>query len=66
MSEVVVTMKRLDTFWRHSNCNLCTKMQVARAVIATKLLYGLETAQLGEGSIKKLEILQLRIIRKRY
>ena len=39
-------------------------MQVARAVIATKLLYGLESAQLGEGAIRRLETLQLKLIRK--
>ena len=40
------TWKRLDLFWLHSTCSTEQKLQVYNAVITSKLLYGLETAQL--------------------
>ena len=40
------TLKRLDLYWRHSNCPTRTKLIAADAVIRAKLMYGIESAQL--------------------
>ena len=46
LANTMATMKKLDLFWRHSNCGIATKIHVAEAVLRAKLLYGLESAQL--------------------
>ena len=57
-------MRRLDQFWLHSNCPVKVKLIAADAVLRAKLLYGLDSAQLGEGELKRMEIMQLKILRK--
>ena len=49
----MATMKKLDLFWRHSNCGIATKIHVAEAVLRAKLLYGLESAQLIPSVLKQ-------------
>ena len=38
-SNTMTTIKMLDTWWRHSDCGTALKIQVADAVIRSKLLY---------------------------
>ena len=57
-------MKKLDAFWRHSDCTVTTKIQVADAVLRAKLLYGMESAQLTPAVVKRLETFQLKVLRK--
>jgi len=57
-------MKKLDLFWRHSNCPVHIKVYTADAVLRSKLLYGLESAQLIPSVLKKLETFQLKVLRK--
>ena len=57
-------MKKLDLFWRHSDCPVHVKVYTADAVLRSKLLYGLESAQLLPPVQKKLEIFQLKVLRK--
>ena len=57
-------MKRLDKNWIHSNCPIRKKLITADAVIRAKLLYGLDSAQLNEPQLKRLDIFQLKVIRK--
>ena len=56
-------MKRLDLFWRHSDCPIHMKVYTADAVLRSKLLYGLESAQLIPSVLKSLETFQLKVLR---
>ena len=40
------TLKSLDIFWRHSDCPKRLKLLVQDAVVRSKLVYGLESAEL--------------------
>ena len=51
-------------FWRHSNCQAAFKLRVLDAVIRSKLVYGLETAQLNDSHLSKLDVFQLKGLRK--
>ena len=57
-------MRKLDIFWRHSDCPTYIKVYTADAVLRSKLLYGLESAQLIPSVLKKLETFQLQVLRK--
>ena len=63
-SNTMATMKKLDLFWRHSNCDVAIKVYTADAILRSKLLYGLESAQLIPSVAKKMETLQLKVLRK--
>ena len=58
------TLKRLDTFWRNSNCPIAFKIIALDAVIKTKVLYGLDSMQLNEPELKRLEKIHLQAMRK--
>ena len=60
----MAVMKKLDLFWRHSDCPVHIKVYTADAVLRSKLLYGLESAQLIPSVLKKLETFQLKVLRK--
>ena len=60
----MATMKKLDIFWRHSNCDIAVKVYTADAILRAKLLYGLESAQLIPSVAKRMETLQLKVFRK--
>ena len=45
-------MKKLDLFWRHSDCPIHIKVYTADAELRSKLLYGLESAQLIQSVLK--------------
>ena len=64
IKNTMITMKSLDLFWRHSNCGTAIKVYVADAVIRSKLLYGLESAELIPSVLKRLETIQLKVLRK--
>ena len=58
------TLKRLDLFWRHSDCPTKFKLLVQDAVIRSKLLYGLESAEIKDSTVKRLDTFQLKGLRK--
>ena len=60
----MATMNKLDLFWRHSDCPAHVKVYTADAVLRSKLLYGLESAQLIPSVLNKLETFQLKAFRK--
>ena len=60
----MVTLKKIDLFWRHSNCSNAIKVQTADAVLRSKLLYGIESTQLIPSMLKRLETFQLKVLRK--
>ena len=63
-SHTMATMKKLDLFWRHSNCDIAVKVYTADAILRAKLLYGLESAQLIPSVAKRMETLLLKVLRK--
>ena len=60
----MAVMKKLDLFWRHSDCPTHIKVYTADAVLRSKLLYGIESAQLIPSVLKTLETFQLKVLRK--
>ena len=64
LSKAYVTLQKLDLFWRHSSCPKKFKIIVLNAVLRTKIMYGIDSAQLNEGELKKLDQFQLKGLRK--
>ena len=64
LSVCMTTLRRLDLFWRHSDCPKRFKLLAHDAVIRSKLLYGLETAQTNTAELAKLNAFQLKGLRK--
>ena len=64
IANCMATLNKLQRFWKHSNCPLRFKIIVQDAVIRTKLLYGLESAELTDGALNKLDVFQLKGLRK--
>ena len=61
---MMVIRKSLDLFCRHRNCHAGIKIHVADAVLRSKLLYGLEPAELIPSVLKQIEKLQLQVRRQ--
>ena len=53
MSEVYVVWKKLEIFWKHSNCSTRQKIIVYDSIIRSKLIYGMEGAQINDHIKKK-------------
>ena len=49
-----MTWKKLEDYWKHSDCPLREKLIVHDAVIRSKLMYGLESAHLTETLKEKM------------
>ena len=64
IADCMATLKKLDKFWLHSSCPDSFKISVQDAVIRSKLLYGLEPAELKQPELNKLDGLQLKGLRK--
>lgn len=64
ISNAAVTMKKLDLFWHHSSCPAKFKIRVIDSVLRSKVLYGMESAQINEPDLKRLETFQLKTLRK--
>ena len=57
-------LKNLDIFWRHCDVNIGFKISVLDAVIKSKLLYGIDSAQLTTSNQREIEVVQLKGLRK--
>ena len=57
-------MQRLHLFWRKSNCPNKFKIIALDAVVKSKLIYGIDSLQLNEPELKKLEKNHLQAMRK--
>ena len=64
IAECMATLKRLDLFWGQSTCTKQFKLQVFNAVIRSKLVYGLESIQLNETALTKMNVFQLKGLRQ--
>ena len=60
----MAVLKKLDLFWRHCDVRVGFKITVMDAVIRAKLLYGMDSAQLTPANQRRLEVLQLKGLRK--
>jgi hypothetical protein len=64
ISNCMAIMKKMDLFWRHSDCPVRLKLTTLDAVIRSKLLYGLDAVNLKEPEKKRLDAFQLKGLRK--
>ena len=64
VQQVIITWKRLHVYWRATNASKKWQLLAYDAIIKSKLLYGLETAQVGQGDLKKIDAFQLRGLRQ--
>ena len=62
--EAMGILKRMHQFWRHSNCNLRFKLTVIQAVLFSKILFGLESAELTPSAQSSLDVFHLKCLRK--
>ena len=62
--EAMTVLKKMHTFWRHSNCKIQFKLTVIQAILYSKILYGLESAELNPTALKALDVFQLKCLRK--
>ena len=51
-SECFLTWEKLETLWKHSDCDAKTKIRIFDAVIRSKLMYGLESLQINDAQKK--------------
>jgi hypothetical protein len=64
MQQVTITWKRLQTYWKATNASKRWQLLAYDAIIKSKLLYGLETAQVGKAELKRIDAFQIRGIRQ--
>ena len=58
------TWMQLHVYWEATNASNKWKLIIYDAIVRRKLLYGLETVQLTQGILKKLDVFQLKGLRK--
>ena len=64
ISQCMVILKKLDNFWNNHNCNNKFKIQVFDAVIRSKLVYSMESLEIPQGVLSKMNTFQLKGLRK--
>ena len=64
ISACYLTWKRLETFWKHSDCSIRLKLSVYDAVVRSKLIYGLESVQVNDSLKAKIDAFQLKGLRQ--
>ena len=64
IAKCMTILKRLDVFWKHCKLKTSFKITVFDAVIRAKLLYGIESAQLTPSHQRRIEVFQLKGLRK--
>ena len=64
ISTCFATLQKMHFFWRKANCPAKFKLTVFDAVIRAKLVYGLDVMYLPQVIINRLNVLQLKGLRK--
>ena len=54
----------MHVFWRHSNYNLKHRLVVTQSILFSKILFGLESAELTTGALRSLDTFHLKCLRK--
>ena len=55
---------RLHAYWKATNANKKWQLIIFDAIVRSKLLYGLETVHLTQSMARKLDVFQLKGLRK--
>ena len=64
MQQVTFTWKRLQTYWKATDASKKWRLLAYDAIVKSKLLYGLETAQASKADLNRIDAFQLRGIRQ--
>ena len=56
--------QKLAPFYKHSSCSAKSKIQIIDSVLRSQLLYGLESAWVNDSELRKIDALQMRILRQ--
>jgi len=64
LQEVNRTLHRMQDYWKASEASTKWKILIHDAVLKSKLLYGLETTQLTQKCLKRIDAFQIRGLRK--
>ena len=64
IADCMTILDRLDQCWKHVSNPTKWKIRVYDAVVRSKLMYGLESVQLNDSLKKKLDVFQLKGLRK--
>ena len=64
MQQVTSTWNRLHVYWKTSEASKKWQLLAYDAIIKSKLLYGLETAEVGTAELNRIDAFQIRGIRK--
>ena len=65
MQQVNVTRWKLNSYWKATEASNKWQLLIFDAVIKSKLFYGMETVQLTEAMINKLDAFQMKGLRKK-
>ena len=60
MAVAFKTAKRMNIFWNKANTSSKWKLQVFNAIVSSKILYGLESIQLTQDELNKLDAFQMK------
>ena len=63
MQQVNFTMWKLNSYWKATEASKQLKLLIFDAVLKSKLVYGMETVQLTEAMINKLDAFQMKGLR---
>ena len=64
MGDVFTTWKRLEEFWKHTDCDLRFKLIVYDAAVRAKVMTASESLQLSEDPKDKVDVFQRKGLRK--
>jgi len=62
--KAAITWKKLKPYWRRSVASKRTKLLMYNALIRSKIIYGLESAELKQSGLQKLNTFQLKGLRQ--
>ena len=63
MQQVNITKWKLNSYWKATEASKKWQLLIFDAVIKSQLLYGMETMQLTDALIKKLDAFQMKGLR---
>ena len=64
IKEAMITLKKMEVFWKEAPCSQKLKINVYYAVIVSKLVYGLESLQMTDKQMEKFDTFLYRGLRK--